>query len=285
MRRLLGAAAGSLGANLVVGVKGLAATFVLTLPSGVLWAAAWWGGWNNSFNKGYEQAAIGPMIGLLGVASFVVGASLLPYAQVRLAVSGEWARAFDLRLIWRLLCASPWRSVILAAVFVVASLPVSFALALPFTFSDDPSWLDASVSEAAARLRGYFLLVGLGVFPLFVLAHVIAAKLYSGALLLALRRGRVSASQLSERERDVLDDLVLLPERSDLATSSARDRKWLARWVTLPALGLCALIWFGLVAQVFVGQFFNYRGLRAWVNQPVLQAPWVRSIPPHLRTP
>ena len=53
---------GSLGANLKLGAQSLFNIWVLTLPPCALWLFAWWGGWENSFNKGYEQFAVGPSV-------------------------------------------------------------------------------------------------------------------------------------------------------------------------------------------------------------------------------
>ncbi len=289
VRRLVLKMLGSLGTNVVLGTKALVATAVLTLPSGVLWAAAWWGGWNNSFNKGYEQASVGPLTGLLGVLAFIVAMMLLPYAQARLAVSGELARGFDVRLIARLVYSGPLRFGLVASVFVLASLPVAIGLALPFSFGSNPEWLDLSRAEVIERLNGYYLLLGFLTFPLYVLAHAVAARCYSGALLRGVKTGSVTLDQLSDVEREVLGALGHLETVGIRHGQSTGSRRWWRRLVAIPAgtlaIAIWAAIWFGLVAQVFVGQFFNYRGLRGWVNQPVVQAPWVESIPAHLRLP
>ena len=43
-----------------------------------------------------------------------------------------------------------------------------------------------------------------------------------------------------------------------------------------------AAVWLTFVAQVFIANFFNYRGPRGWVNQPLIQLPWWREVPAHL---
>ena len=45
----------------------MANTWVLTLVPSLLMLFSWEAGWDNSFNKGYEQAAIGPTTGTLGI--------------------------------------------------------------------------------------------------------------------------------------------------------------------------------------------------------------------------
>ncbi len=58
--RLPEALTGGLRANLRSAARALACTYLVTIPGCFLWLAAWYDGWNNSFNKGYEQAAVGP---------------------------------------------------------------------------------------------------------------------------------------------------------------------------------------------------------------------------------
>ncbi len=58
---------GALWQNIRHGTASLVAIAGLTLPFTVLWLFSWWGGWENSFQKGYEQSWVGPTIGLTGV--------------------------------------------------------------------------------------------------------------------------------------------------------------------------------------------------------------------------
>ncbi|MFN0066655.1 MAG: hypothetical protein ACKVYV_03365, partial [Limisphaerales bacterium] len=60
--RLLHRLVGGGFANLRLGVQMAFNTWVLTLPGGLLWAVAWYAGWQNSFNKGYEHAWFGPSV-------------------------------------------------------------------------------------------------------------------------------------------------------------------------------------------------------------------------------
>ena len=80
--------AGSLWANLRIGVQGIFNVWVWTMPACVLWMFSWYAGWDNSFNKGYEQAWVGPTTGLLGVAMFIAAMFYVPMAQARQAVTG-----------------------------------------------------------------------------------------------------------------------------------------------------------------------------------------------------
>ena len=46
-----------------------------------------------------------------------------------------------------------------------------------------------------------------------------------------------------------------------------------------------ALIWFTFVAQIFISTFLKYDQAVAWLNQPLIQLPWFRYIPPHIQNP
>ena len=58
----LARAVGGLAANIRSGLMALSALLAWTLPFTLLWLGAWWAGWENSFNKGYEQAFVGPSV-------------------------------------------------------------------------------------------------------------------------------------------------------------------------------------------------------------------------------
>jgi len=69
---------GGLGANVSAGVRMLAGLAIWTLPFTILWLGAWWAGWENSLNKGYEQAQIGPAVFLAGTILALPLLTLLP---------------------------------------------------------------------------------------------------------------------------------------------------------------------------------------------------------------
>src|SRR5262245_38641450 len=71
---------GSLIDNVRHGFAALVTLAAGTLPFTFLWLFSWFGGWENSFNKGYEQAWVGRTIGLIGVAISLLLLSRLPMA-------------------------------------------------------------------------------------------------------------------------------------------------------------------------------------------------------------
>jgi hypothetical protein len=88
---------GSLVDNLRQGLAALAALAVGTLPFTLLWLLSWWGGWDNSFNTGYEQAWVGRTIGLIGVAIALPLLARLPMALAHQAAEGRIGAFFAFR--------------------------------------------------------------------------------------------------------------------------------------------------------------------------------------------
>lgn len=75
----------------------------------------------------------------------------------------------------------------------------------------------------------------------------------------------------------LLDPLVDSGQRAP--HRAVRTAGWFWRNALLAAT---ALIGFAFVAQIFIGEFFNYHPVVGWFNQPLVQLPWLRYIPGHL---
>lgn len=82
---LVDAGFGSLWLNLKLGLSMLLCTWIITLPAGAIWLLSWWGGWENSFNKVYEQAGGPVIVALIGTAYFLAIMLVVPLAQARLS--------------------------------------------------------------------------------------------------------------------------------------------------------------------------------------------------------
>src|ERR1051325_4581211 len=95
---LLPRLAASLWHNVRLGVQAMFNTWVLTLPSCALMLFGWYDGWNNSFNKGYEQFSVGPATSWFGIMLFAAAMLYVPMAQARQAITGEWRALYQLRL-------------------------------------------------------------------------------------------------------------------------------------------------------------------------------------------
>ncbi|MEM9755909.1 MAG: hypothetical protein AAF914_07950, partial [Pseudomonadota bacterium] len=116
-------ALGGLAANIRAGATAAGAIFLLTLPVTLIWLGAWWAGWENSFNKGYEQAGVGPS--LWAVATLVALPLLahLPIALAHVAAENRLSAAFEWRRIRQIAAAARWRLPALAALSVICALP------------------------------------------------------------------------------------------------------------------------------------------------------------------
>jgi len=279
-RQLLGA----LWENARQGFAVAANTWVATLPGASLWLFAWYDGWNNSFTKGYEQAAVGPLAGLLGVALFIAAMLYVPMAQARQASTGRWRSFYDFGLVRELVRSRWWGCVRLAAFYALLSVPVTVLKTAPIAFDRFESWSGLTDAEVRETLEAYFFWAAFVVFGAFVYLRLLAVRLYAGALAEGVREGRVEVASLASSERDVMARLSLLhvlpPEERHVVVRAVRGFTRFA--LRGAALGAAALVWFAFVAQIFVSEFLNYHPLVGWLNQPLVQLPWFHYVPPGL---
>lgn len=286
VRRLPRALTGSLWANVTTGIGAAFNTWVLTLPGCAIMYFSWWGGWNNSFNKGYEQAAVGPVLGLLGAGLFIAAMFYLPIAQARQAATGEWRRFYDFSLVWRVIRRRWWACAALAAAYALCSVIVVMILkTAPVGFDRIEGYEQMTDAEVLANLQLYFLGSCFVVIAMYLLLRLMAVRTYARGLLAVLRTGDVKADHLGAFERRTLERLNLLsePEPNDrhpvLRTAGALTHGTLVAASFL----VMALIWFTFVSQIYVSEFLNYHGPQGWLNQPLVQLPWFSYIPPGLR--
>lgn len=273
---------GGLRDNLRSGVAGMLTTWSLTLPACGLWLTGWHFGWDNSFHKGYEQHAEGLLTGWLGIALFVAAMFYVPLAQARQAVTGDWQRFFDARLVLRL-AASRWPSLAgLAILYAGVSAPLTILRVAPAFFSQGmPANATASRAQVVIGLDAYYLLVSAFLVPAFLVLRLLAAHIYASAVADGVRSGRIPADALAPFEREQLGRLGLLAVAPDPVPPSPfrRGIAWAgATMLSLVSIGLLTVVWFSFAAQVFVLEFFNFQPL-GWLNQPLLHLPWIRYIP------
>lgn len=226
------------------GVTALLTLLAGTLPFTALWLLAWWGGWENSFNKGYEQAWVGPVVALAGVGVALPLLARLPMALAHQAAEGRMSAFFARRRVAQLIRAAGWRYVALAAVATLAAMPLFALTALP-TFVEGwrPGFADRGPEEIEA----------------FVARYRLAATAYLVLALVALRRW---AARLHARA-------ALRLEAGPIGLGAG----WLLRTALLWALA------FGLVAQVYVGQFANHQWV-AWLLPPLQVLPFFPALTP-----
>jgi hypothetical protein len=304
-RRVLG----GLGRNLAGGGFAAAGAFLMIGAPELLWAASWYAGWQNSFNKGYEHAWFGPTVFALGLVGFAAGMILVPFALTRLAVTGRFRAMFEWRLLWRLATRRLASSAALAFLLVLTSSAALAVKVLPGFFPqlDEarihrlevagepvPEALWQSISptpiQALHRIQRYHLLAAFGLFPAFLLGRVVAARLYAGAVVEGIHSGSVAVGDLDEAEWQALRRLDLIHPRQVLERPRWRRA---ARWIGTRSgrllAGMATVgLWLGLGVLILVSEFLRYTGGdgapgRGWWNQPMLQVPWLEWTPGHLR--
>ncbi|MEE9254147.1 MAG: hypothetical protein V3U43_04390 [Pseudomonadales bacterium] len=275
IRSLPGLLTASLWQNLRTGLAGILTLWAVTLPGAVLMLFAWYDGWNNSFNKGYENAPVGPLTGILGLVLFSVAAAYIPLAQARQAGCGDWRVFFDVRTNLRLLHSRAFAALVLTAGYLAASVPVTLIYTLPgflpqmdFMAERYQRMTDA---EVLAYIKGWYFWGGALFVALLIALKRAGAHLYAGAVLRCLARGSVRPERLHEFERTTLARLGL--DDCGEPTSPTRTASVLVMLVLV-------LPWLTFTAEIFVAQFFTYQAGHGWLNQPLLQLPWMNYVPP-----
>jgi hypothetical protein len=276
---------GSFWLNLRTGFAAVSNTLVVTGPAAALWMFSWYAGWDNSFNKGYEQAPIGPITGFSGVGLFILAMLYVPMAQARHAVTGEWRAFYQFRLNLRLMRICWLQMLLLAGVYTLVSVPVHAFRVFPyFLHVANEDFAEMSAAEQIELMNGYYFWTTAVLLALFIVVRLAVARIYAAGVLRGLKSGRIDPSELSELERHALERLGLAdqsatPKRHAFVRAVLGGGTWLARSSAMLAL---LVVWFMFTAQIFVAQFVNYQPGRAWVNQPLVHAPWLKFIPGHL---
>jgi hypothetical protein len=278
--RLVKAPWHSLWLNLKIGIQALFCTYLLTGVGCLIMLFSWDFGWLNSFNKGYEQASIGPLTGLLGIFLFMVAMIYVPMAQVHQAVTGDYRAFFDVRFVWRLIQARLSAYVVLAALIALVSIPLEALKTAPAFFGSSDSWTDATDAEVHTKLQYYFLACSYFFFLTLLVWHLVAVRIYRSAVLKVLERGWMTHEELHPVLAGWLARLELLPiptvETAGLPYVVKSGSKMIYRRLLYAVL---FFIWFGFVAKVYVGQFLKYQPLTGFLNHPLIQFPFFNYVP------
>ncbi len=233
---------GSLRENIRMGCAAFVTVAAATLPFTLLWLFSWWAGWENSFNKGYEQAWIGPTLGLLGVAISLPLLARLPMALAHQAATGSTKAFFAIFEVRGLIRLASWRYVWLSILFVAAALPLSIVKVAPvFIEHWRPGFSARSPAEIAEFADAYRFWATVYVLLALIYLRRASARLHARA---ALKRESRPASSKWSGAGNVLRSLLL--------------------W----------LIWFGFVAQLYVTQFLNHQWT-GWLSHPLILLPWL----------
>jgi hypothetical protein len=251
----LARALGGLAANIRAGLIALTALMAWTLPFTLLWLGAWWAGWENSFNKGYEQAFVGPSVFLLGAILAALILPALPLMLAHLATEDRLSAAFELRRLRSLIAQAGWRIPALSLLTVIFALPFAGARGLITSATDWAPWIEDLRPDEVADLKGWIALAlaALAFLTTWVL-RALAARAYGRAAPRAagLRPGLWDGAQAAE---------AAVP-------ASARSRLMTTLWygaamaATLPTTFL-----------ILAGQFLDHAWWR-WLFHPALTLPW-----------
>ncbi len=227
MRAMSKALFNSLWRNLKIGVQGVFNTWVLTLPGCVLMLFSWYAGWHNSFNKGYEQAVVGPLTGFSGIALLIVAMYYVPMAQMRQASTGNWRSFFEFKLVWQLI-RKKWLACFgLALLYTAFSVPVTILKTVPGFFPQiNPKLAGLPPPEALQFAKTYYFYAAFLFFAAYVVLRMVAARIYASSLLACVQSGAVTEEALAENEWETLHRLGHLairpqPERHALIKAAA----------------------------------------------------------------
>jgi hypothetical protein len=246
---------GGLAANIRAGLIALAALLAWTLPFTLLWLGAWWAGWENSFNKGYEQAFVGPSVFLFGVVLAALILPVLPFMLAHLAVEDRLSAAFELRRLRGVLAQAGWRVPALAILTTAFALPFAAVRGIITTAPDWAPWLEDMAPADLAALKGQIALALAALsFTLVWVLRGLAARAYARAAPRAagLRPGLWDGAQAAE---------AAVPAR-------ARSRALTTLWA---ATAMAATLGFSFL--ILSGQFLDHAWWR-WVFHPMLTLPW-----------
>jgi hypothetical protein len=280
--RIPGALLCGLVVNFKTGVLATACTYAVTGPACLIWAWSWEYGWNNSFHKGYEQSAVGPLLGLIGVAWFIAAMTYLPTAWAHMAATNDPRACFDFRLIRALVRQRPGFMACYAALFSLAVVPVSIMRAAPTFFANiNPAWESATAEQISQFANRYILACGIYTFLAFVAVHLLAARFYRSSVRRLLRREPEWVDRLHPALARTLQTLDLLPDaplpRRPLLVAAVlgTGRRIQGILLRLAIYGL----WFTVVAQIYIVQFFHYQWFQGWMNQPLVHLPSLFFLP------
>ena len=274
---------GSLGANLKTGFLITLNSFLVTLPGGMIMMFSWYSGWDNSFNKGYEQAEIGPLWGLIGIFLFMAAMTYIPIAQARQAITGS-ARAFwSFRKVRDVIRARPVTCLALSGGYTFLGAIFMVAVIAPAVIGNNDSFEGKSNAEIVSFLNAYyFFWAAFFIVPGFVMLKLVAGRIYAGASYDAIVTSRWKQDEVTGHEHRIFEHALVAekpPALPGLMRTSLAAFSFIGRLLLRTATFLLLLLF---AFELYVAQFFTFEPAANWIRQPMVQLPWYRSIPEHL---
>ena len=246
---------GGLAANIRSGIMALTALLAWTLPFTLLWLGAWWAGWENSFNKGYEQAFVGPSVFLFGALLAGLILPALPLMLSHLAAEDRLSAAFELRRLRSVIAQSGWRIPALALLVAALALPFAAVRGLIATATGWAPWVaDLSPDDLATVQGRIALALAALAFVTAWITRTLAARVYvrAAARAAGLRPGLWDGTEAAE----------------GAGPARAASRMVTAFWYAT-AMGITL----GLAFLILSGQFLDHAWWR-WLFHPALTLPW-----------
>ena len=246
---------GGLASNIRAGLMALTALLAWTLPFTLLWLGAWWAGWENSFNKGYEQAFVGPSVFLFGALLAAIIVPVLPLMLAHLATEDRLSAAFELRRLRALVAQAGWRVPALTLFVALSALPFAGVRGLITTAPDWAPWIADLRPADLAALQSRIAL-GLGVMAFFAvwMSRAFASRVYAKA---------------APRAAGLKPGLWDGTHASEAAEPARRPSRLMATLWSGLAMGLTL----GLSFLILAGQFLDHAWWR-WLFHPALTLPW-----------
>ncbi len=240
------------------GIGASLSLFVATFPFAVFWLVAWWAGWENSFNKGYEQAFVGPITGLLGIAIFAAIMVHLPLALVHQSVTDRAFSMFEIAKVRSALAHTGWAYVFWTATLLIFSLPLFASRGLPVFGEGIIPTLSEMSAEQVANLKLLFkLITGAYIFLALVILRRWSAVIFARAVQRAAWG----------RDAELWQGTLLKGKEPPKRTSTPWRFSRAIRMVVLLSL------WVGVAVLIFVGQFLNHSWF-VWLSHPFVFLPW-----------
>lgn len=279
----------SLRKNFWTGLGGLFNTAVFVLPAGLFMWFGWYDGWQNSFNKGYEEFFVGVSISWLGIFLFIAAMFFVPMAQARQATSGDWKAFYHFRVVWTVVRGQWFWCLALALGYVALAFPLHIMKSVPAAIVGVADQVETLRPEEVKKaLENYFFWWAIYALPAYVILRIAAAKIYAHGLLRALKDSHLNETDLAPMERETLSRLNLI----QAAPPVERHDVWrVAVWMGTRAGRIISgfalyFIWLGFIAQMYLFEFLKYHATGiGWIKQPLISLPWITYMPLHIEHP
>ena len=271
-----------------VGFKNWAGVWVWTLPGLSLMWFGWYSGWQISFNKIYEYSGVGFTLSTSGWILMAAVMPLVVMGMSRYSLAEDWKVFFQAKRNWRWVRRAGWRNLIIAAIFVISSLPFGILYVILYFWPDilmqtfpETFNADGGFSGDQVKLQIFLFYFGgtfLFLLPTWIVSrYLIGHYYYAPTLLHWLRQRRVRPNEISEGEVLWLERCGFLPRNLITDINHQQKRGFWSKRITPPArifiILMSGLLWLVFSFLISLAQFARYSGLEGWFNHPLIHNP------------